>query len=72
MLDENNVDHYMYDTSNKVIEFSPTYIPLLKDYNMELGLTYLAVDFDEEYGRKVLREYQIDKVEPKTFELSDI
>lgn len=72
VLDENNVDHYMYDTSNKVIEFSPTYIPLLKDYNMELGLTYLAVDFDEEYGRKVLREYQIDKVEPKTFELSDI
>ncbi len=39
---------------------------------MELGLTYLAVDFDEEYGRKVLREYQINRVEPKTFELSDI
>ena len=72
VLDDNKVDHYMYDTSNKVIEFSPTYITLLKDYDMELGLTYLAVDFDEEYGRKVLREYQIDKVEPKTFELSDI
>ncbi len=72
VLDKNNVDHYMYDTSNKVIEFSPTYITLLKDYDMELGLTYLAVDFDEGYGRKVLREYQIDKVEPKTFELSDI
>lgn len=72
VLDNNKVDHYMYDTSNKVIEFSPTYITLLKDYDMELGLTYLAVDYDEEYGRKVLREYQIDKVEPKTFELSDI
>ena len=72
VLDVNKIDHYMYDTSNKVIEFSPTYITLLKDYDMELGLTYLAVDFDEEYGRKVLREYQINRVEPKTFELSDI
>ena len=72
VLDNNKVDHYMYNTSNKVIEFSPTYITLLKDYDVELGLTYLAVDFDEEYGRKVLREYQIDKVEPKSFELSDI
>lgn len=72
VLDKNNVQHYMYDTSNKVIEFSPTYIALLKDYDMELGLTYLAVDYDEEYGRKVLREYQIDRVEPKSFELSDI
>ncbi len=72
ILDENKVNHYMYDTSNKIIEFSPKYVSLLKDYDMELGLTYLAVDYDEEYGKKVLREYQIDKIEPKTFELSDI
>lgn len=72
VLDKNNINHYMYDNSNKIIEFSPIYVPLLKDYSMELGLTYMAVDYDEEYMQNVLREYQIDKIDTKTFELSDI
>ncbi len=72
VLDKNNISHYMYDTSNKIIEFSPIYIPLLKEYSMEIGLTYLAVDYDENYMQNVLREYQIDRVDTRTFELSDI
>lgn len=70
-LDEAGCDHYVFNNSSKFIEFSPKNVPLLKERDMELGLTYLALDFDEE-GNKVLREVQIDMINPQTFSLEDI
>ncbi len=70
-LDEAGCDHYIFNNSSKFIEFSPELVPLLKERDMELALTYQAVDFDEE-GNKVLREVQIDMINPKTFRPEDI
>ncbi len=70
-LDNNNVSHYIYNSSSQFIEFSPIYIYLLKDYDMELGLNYLILDFDN-MGNKVLREVAIDVINPKSFNIDDI
>lgn len=70
-LDKNGCRHYLLDNSRKIIEFSPKDAELLKDFDMELGLAYLAADFDEQ-GRKVLKELQIDKIEPRYFSLEEI
>lgn len=70
-LDEAGCDHYIFNNSSRFIEFSPKLVPLLKERDMELALTYQAVDFDEE-GNKVLREVQIDMINPRTFLPEDI
>ena len=71
ILDNNGIEYILYDDAS-IIEFSPEYVYLLKDYNMELGLAYLAVDYDDTLGQKVMREYQIDKIEPSSFNLAEI
>lgn len=71
ILDNNGIEYILYNDAS-IIEFSPEYVYLLKDYNMELGLAYLAVDYDDTLGQKVMREYQIDKIEPSSFNLADI
>ena len=71
ILDSNGIDYILYNNAS-IIEFSPEYVYLLKDYNMELGLSYLAVDYDKTLGQKVMREYQIDKIEPSSFNLAEI
>lgn len=71
ILDNNGIEYILYNDAS-IIEFSPEYVYLLKDYNMELGLAYLAVDYDDALGQKVMREYQIDKIEPSSFNLADI
>lgn len=71
VLQENNKDYILYDDMN-IIEFNPKDIYLLKNYDMELGLSYLAVDYDSSSGQKVMREYQIDKIEPALFNTTDI
>lgn len=72
VLDNKSAVHYNNDKTRGIIEFSPKDVEYLKDYDMELGLTYMAVDYDEGYGRNVLRELCIDKIEPKTFDISEI
>lgn len=71
VLQDNKKEYILYD-NEKVIEFNPKDILLLKDYNMELGLSYMAVDYDEVINSKVMREYQIDRVIPALFDMSDI
>lgn len=65
-LDEAGCEHYIFNNSSKFIEFSPEFVPLLKEKDIELALSYQVVDFDEE-DRKVLREVQIDMINPRTF-----
>lgn len=71
VLQENKKEYIIYD-EEKIIEFNPENISLLKDYNMELGLAYLAVDYDNQLKSKVMREYQIDKVIPSLFDISEL
>lgn len=72
ILDKSGVSHYAYDKTRQIIEFSPKDVHFLKDNNMELGLTYMAVDYDENYGRNVLRELKIDKISPDSFDIAEI
>lgn len=71
VLQENKKAYIIYD-DDRIIEFNPENIYLLKEYNMELGLAYLAVDYDKQLQSKVMREYQIDKVIPSLFDISEI
>ena len=71
VLQENKKEYIIYD-EEKIIEFNPENISLLKDYNMELGLAYLAVDYDNQLKSKVMREYQIDKVIPSLFDILEL
>lgn len=70
-LDEANVIHYHYNNSDKFIEFSPIYVELLKDLDMELALNYLILDYDK-VGNKLLREVAIDVINPTTFSIEEI
>lgn len=71
ILDENGCNDYIYNLSEKFIEFSPIYIKCLKNLDIELGLSYMAADTDEE-GRRILRELQIDVLRPALFREQDI
>ena len=39
---------------------------------MELGLAYLACNYNSKTGEKYICEYQIDKIEPATFSMEEI
>lgn len=71
VLDENGCKHYIYNTSDRFIEFSPIYAKYLKDNDIELGLAYMAADTDED-GRRILRELQIDLLRTADFRLENI
>lgn len=70
-LDEANINHYIYNSSDMFIEFSPIYVELLKDLDIELGLNYLILDFDS-MGNKLLREVAVNLINPTTFSIDDI
>lgn len=71
ILDENGCKHYIYNKSDRFIEFSPIYAKYLKDKDIELGLAYMAADTDGD-GRRILRELQIDLLHSADFNLESI
>ncbi len=70
-LDDANCQHYSYNPSVGYIEFSPKDIEHLKELDIEIGISYLALDIDFE-GRHVLRELQIDTLNSKEFDIRAI
>lgn len=71
ILEDKGAEYILYEKEN-IIEFHPENVYLLKDYNMELGLAYLACNYNSKTGEKYICEYQIDKIEPATFSMEEI
>ncbi len=70
ILDKSNVKHYSYNEPEQVIEFSVQDISLLKGQNMELGISSLILDRNEE--EVCVREVAVHRADTETFSMDDL
>ena len=71
ILDEKGSDAYSYNVSEQNIDFPVKDIPLLKGENMQLGISYMVFEIDEE-KRGLIREIAIQLTDTESFEMSDL
>lgn len=75
IFDRVNIEHYIYDKTNNILEFNPKYVSILKNSeleNIELGLSYLSAVYDERYNCNILKEFLVEKIVPNDFDILEI
>lgn len=70
LLDKAAVSHYTYNASDSFIEFSVHDIKHLKDANIELGISYMILDYDEQGS--FVRELSVAYTDSESFDINDI
>jgi pyruvate formate-lyase activating enzyme-like uncharacterized protein len=62
--------HYIYNKSDKIIEFPITDVPLLKGENMQLGISYMVFEYTVEGA--LLREVAVYMADTENFNMEEI